>query len=211
MIRFRVMSSAWRLVIFKCSATSSAVTNGSGVMLFILRLSALRVRFHLARTRHKPHLVATRFLNSHWETPNTSRLHDVQNDRLTLVEGAKGYKKSLPEIGGECAPNRTRECRIVEPDRVRVFANAETAKAYNLACHGLQSGAAVCGNVGALSTETPDTHSEAFRLLAAASEQDLAAANRRFDLVKRRLAGEELAHFVPARTMRLWVGRYRVG
>ena len=39
---------------------------------------------------------------------------------------------------------------------------------------------------------------------------DLAAANRHFDLVKRRLAGEELTYAVPARTMRLWIAHYRL-
>ena len=53
-------------------------------------------------------------------------------------------------------------------------------------------------------------HSEAFHLLASASEQDLVAANRRFDLVKRHLGGEKAPHSIPARTLRLWVAQYRL-
>jgi hypothetical protein len=93
MSRFRVISSAWRRVIFRCSAMSSAVTNGSGVMLFVFRLPAFRARSHLARIRHKSHLVA-RFLNSHWEPP-------------TIFSG------STPEIGGDWPPRRTQKCRMI--------------------------------------------------------------------------------------------------
>ena len=46
----------------------------------------------------------------------------------------------------------------------------------------------IIGAASAPHGETLNIHGEAFRLLAAASEKDLAAANRRFDLVKRRLA-----------------------
>jgi putative transposase len=103
-----------------------------------------------------------------------------------------------------------RAAPIAEPDRVRVFANAESAKAYHLAHCGLNNSAAISGAAVGPHAETLNKHSEAFRLLAAASEQDLAAANRRFDLVKRRIAGQELPHSVPARTMRLWVAQYRL-
>src|SRR5271157_1465446 len=117
MIRLRVISSAWRRVIFRCLAMSSAVTNGSGVMVYILRLSALRARFHPARTRHKPHCVPTRFLNSHGERPNTSRLHDVQNDRLTLVERTKGYKNHSLKSAVNAGTNPDAEMpgRLVRP------------------------------------------------------------------------------------------------
>ncbi len=54
------------------------------------------------------------------------------------------------------------------------------------------------------------SHGEAFRLLAAASEQDLIAANRRFDLVKRHLEGERAHASVPARTLRFWMAQYRL-
>lgn len=98
---------------------------------------------------------------------------------------------------------------IVEPERVRVFANAEIATAYQLACHESKKAVATCGHIGGPSAQAPTAHSEAFRLLASASEQNLAAANRRFDLVKRHLAGEKTPHSIPARTLRLWVAQYR--
>jgi hypothetical protein len=99
---------------------------------------------------------------------------------------------------------------IVEPDKVRVFANAEVATAYQLACHELKERVATCGRIGGPSAQAPDAHSEAFQLLATASEQDLVAANRRFELVKRHLAGEKAPHSIPARTLRLWVAQYRL-
>jgi hypothetical protein len=49
--------------------------------------------------------------------------------------------------------------------------------------------------IGAQSDQAPDARGEAFRLLAGASEQDLIAANRRFDLVKRQLRGESAAFY----------------
>ena len=99
---------------------------------------------------------------------------------------------------------------IAEPDRVRLFANAEIAEAYALAHHGSDNSEAIYGAASGPHGETLNIHSEVFRLLAAASKNDLAAANRRFNLVKRRLAGEELTHSVPARTMRLWIAQYRL-
>jgi len=99
---------------------------------------------------------------------------------------------------------------IIEPDQVHVFANAEVATAYQLACHELKERVANCGRIGGPSAQAPDVHSEAFQLLATASEQDLVAANRRFDLVKRHLAGEKAPHSIPARTLRLWVAQYRL-
>jgi len=99
---------------------------------------------------------------------------------------------------------------IVEPDQVRVFVNAEVATAYQLACHELKERVANCGRIGGPSAQAPVAHSEAFHLLATASEQDLVAANRRFDLVKRHLAGEKAPHSIPARTLRLWAAQYRL-
>src|SRR5664279_6436460 len=99
---------------------------------------------------------------------------------------------------------------IVEPDKVRVFANAEVATAYQLACHELKERVATCGRIGGPSAQAPDAHSEAFQLLATASEQDLVAANRRFELVKCHLAGKKTPHSIPARTLRLWVAQYRL-
>ena len=51
-------------------------------------------------------------------------------------------------------------------------------------------------------------HGDAFRLLAGASEQDLIAANRRYDLVKRHLGGEKAPLHIPARTLRFWIAQY---
>lgn len=99
---------------------------------------------------------------------------------------------------------------IAEPDRVRVFANVEIAKAYDLARHRINNDTAICGAAGGPYADSLNIHNEAFRPLATASEEDLATANRRFDLVKRHLAGEELPHSVSARTMRLWVAKYRL-
>lgn len=98
---------------------------------------------------------------------------------------------------------------LAEPDRVRLFANTEIAEAYALAHHESDNCAAIYRAAGG-PRETPNIHSEAFELLAAASEKDLAAANWRFDLVKRSLSGEELTHSVPARTMRFWIAQYRL-
>ena len=99
---------------------------------------------------------------------------------------------------------------IVEPAQVRVFANAETAGAYQRACRELDESVAIRGRIGAQPDQAPDAHGEAFRLLAGASEQDLIAANRRFDLVQRRLGGEKAPHSIPARTLRFWVAQYRL-
>jgi hypothetical protein len=98
---------------------------------------------------------------------------------------------------------------IVEPEHVRVFANAETAGAYERACP--EAGKSVVrGGVGAGSDEMPAVHGKAFQLLAAASEQDLIEANRRFDFVTRYLGGEKEPDAIPARTLRFWIAQYRV-
>jgi hypothetical protein len=98
---------------------------------------------------------------------------------------------------------------IVEPEQVRVFANAETAGAYHRAHREMEDSVTARGRIGALSDQVPDAHGEAFRLLAGASEQDLITANRRFDFVKR-LEGEKPPHSIPARTLRLWIAQYRL-
>jgi hypothetical protein len=74
---------------------------------------------------------------------------------------------------------------LIEPEQVRVFANSETAGAYQRACRDVGEDAPVGGRVGARSNQASDMHGDAFRLLAGASAQDLIAANRRFDLVRR--------------------------
>jgi len=99
---------------------------------------------------------------------------------------------------------------IAEPEQVRVFANAETAGAYQRARRELEESVATRGRIGARPDQAPDAHGEAFLLLAGASEQDLIAANRRFDLVKRHLGGEKAPHSIPARTLRSWIAHYRL-
>ena len=51
--------------------------------------------------------------------------------------------------------------------------------------------------------------SEADLLLAAASEEDLAVANRRFELVKQYIEGGRQTCSTPSRTLRLWTAQYR--
>jgi transposase InsO family protein len=94
---------------------------------------------------------------------------------------------------------------IVEPERVRVFASAEIAAAYQRACLDVEHPAK--GN-GIPPSEA--AHGEAFRLLTAASEQDLKTANERFRHVKRHLDGELNSPAVPGRTLHSWLARYRL-
>ena len=67
-------------------------------------------------------------------------------------------------------------------------------------------------SVGTSGTKTSlvPAHGEAFRLLTAASEQELKVANERFDVVKRHMEGEVAPAAVPARTLRSWLARYRL-
>ena len=88
---------------------------------------------------------------------------------------------------------------IAEPQRVRVFANAEAASAYP---H-------VCATPGE-STLPAKAHGEAFRILAAASEGDLKIANERFSLVKCHLEDCAVPMTIPARTLRSWLAQYRI-
>jgi hypothetical protein len=94
---------------------------------------------------------------------------------------------------------------LAEPEKVRVFSSAEAAAAYRHACQALEIPSASDRTVLPPSV----AHSEAFRLLASASEQDLKTARERFDAVKRRLDGESTLA-VPARTLRSWLAAYRL-
>jgi putative transposase len=130
-----------------------------------------------------------------------------------LLERAGGVAKTdeiylLIAIGGVYVDLSV--AAIVEPEQVRVFANAETAGAYQRACRESEESVTIRGGIGTSSDQAPDAHGEAFRLLAAASERDLIAANRRFDLVKRHLGGEKASHSIPARTLRFWIAQYRL-
>jgi transposase InsO family protein len=100
---------------------------------------------------------------------------------------------------------------IAEPDKVHIFTNAEMATAYQLACNGLKPVKPIWEQVNSPQAQEPEAHGEAFQLLAAASEEDLATANHRFNLVKAHLAGEKTPNPIPARTVRLWAARYRLG
>jgi hypothetical protein len=70
--------------------------------------------------------------------------------------------------------------------------------AHQHACPDLRRSVGTSGNA----TSLVQAHGEAFRLLTAASEQELKVANERFDLVKRYLDGELAPAAVPARTLR---------
>ena len=95
---------------------------------------------------------------------------------------------------------------MVEPELVRVFANPDTAVAHQHACPDLQRSVGTRGTTSSL----VQAHGEAFRLLTAASEQELKVANERFDLVKRHMEGEVAPTVVPARTLRSWLAQYRL-
>lgn len=95
---------------------------------------------------------------------------------------------------------------IVEPERVRIFANAVIAAAYQRACPDLEHPA---GRNGAM-TRPEAVPGKAFRLLTQASEQDLKTANKRFHYVKGHLDGEPISPAVPGRTLRFWLARYRL-
>ena len=78
---------------------------------------------------------------------------------------------------------------IAEPERVRIFTTAKMAAANEAVSRETCEGIRV-RSIGGPFCESPDVHSEAFLLLAAAGEPDLIAiANRRFDIVNRHLAG----------------------
>ena len=97
---------------------------------------------------------------------------------------------------------------LAEPDRVRLFPTAEMAAAYE------RVGSEAHGSAESSSTFERQDHSsgsrsEAYLLLAAASEGDLAVANRRFELVKQYIKGDRQTCSTPPRTLRLWMAQYR--
>jgi hypothetical protein len=100
-----------------------------------------------------------------------------------------------------------RAAAIAEPDQVQVFANAEMAAAYQRANGHGEASRDPCRMTG-LTAPDAAVNNEAFRVLAGATEEDLKTANRRFDVVKRHLEGDE-ADAIPGRTLRLWVAQYR--
>jgi hypothetical protein len=117
-----------------------------------------------------------------------------------LLEQAKGVNRDdifLLIAAGEIYVD-LRAAPIAEPQQVRVLANVEAASAYP--------------HLGAGSDETTlpaKPHGEAFRLMAAARQDDLKIANERFSIVKCHLEGEAVPVSIPARTLRSWLAQYR--
>src|SRR5216683_4764675 len=97
---------------------------------------------------------------------------------------------------------------IAEPERVHIFTTAEMAAACEVVSHEACEGIRV-RSIDGQGCESPNVHSEAFLLLAAASELDLAIANRRFDIVRQHLAEDRPSCSTPARTLRFWMAQYR--
>ena len=97
---------------------------------------------------------------------------------------------------------------IAEPERVHIYGNAELAAAYKFTCIEDATGSAIHG-CGRRHPPSPNVHSEAFVLLAAASDRDLSIANLRFEIVRQHLAGDKPTSPMPARTLRLWMAQYR--
>jgi transposase InsO family protein len=126
-----------------------------------------------------------------------------------LLERAKGVAKRddiyLLIASGEIYVDLG-AAAMVEPERVRVFANPDTAAAHQHASLDLQRSVGTSGT----RTSRVQANGEAFRLLTAASEQELKVANERFELVKRHMEGEAAPTAVPARTLRLWLAQYRL-
>ena len=98
---------------------------------------------------------------------------------------------------------------IAEPDKVHIFANKETAIGYRLISDQLKPRGPTIEHANSQQSQVLEGRGEAFQLLAGASEQDLAIANQRFNVVKSYLA-DKTPSSVPARTVRLWVAQYRV-
>ncbi len=97
---------------------------------------------------------------------------------------------------------------LAEPERVHVFLTSEMAAACEIVCRQACVGSDIRRNDGRPS-ESRDVRSEAFLVLAAASERDLAIANQRFDIVRQHLAGGSPSCSTPTRTLRLWTAQYR--
>ena len=97
---------------------------------------------------------------------------------------------------------------LAEPAHVRLFANARAAAEYRDTSRELE-GVGDCRGISGLTAEASGERSEAFRLLAMASERDLAVANRRFAIVTNRLERGTEPCPTPERTVRRWIAKYR--
>jgi len=95
---------------------------------------------------------------------------------------------------------------LAEPERVHVFLTSEIAAVFEFVCHDACMGNDLRRN-DRVPYESSELRSEALLLLSAASEQDLAIANRRFAMVRQHLAGD--SYSTPARTLRLWTAQYK--
>lgn len=91
---------------------------------------------------------------------------------------------------------------IAEPGRVHVYVDEQAATVHQEVPSAPHTDPRKRGR-----TEVP--HDEVFPLLAAASERDLEAANRRFAIVKQHLEGVAEQPPISERTLRYWVARYR--
>jgi hypothetical protein len=101
------------------------------------------------------------------------------------------------------------EVVLAEPVHVRLFANAKVAAEYRETSGELEEGVGNRRLISGLSAEATAAHGEAFQLLAMASEQDLAVANRHFAIVRNRLEHGTEPCFTPERTLRRWIAQYR--
>lgn len=130
---------------------------------------------------------------------------------LDLLERVRGVVESdviySLIASGEVYVNLS-EIVLAEPAHVRLFASAKVA-AEDRETSGELEGVGNCGRVSGLSADASGAHGEAFRLLAMASERDLAVANRRFAIVKNYLEAGAEQCLIPARTLRRWIAQYR--
>jgi transposase InsO family protein len=110
--------------------------------------------------------------------------------------------------GGELYVNLS-QVVLAEPAHVRLFANAKIAAEYGEATRAPEESVSNRRRISGLTAEASSAQSEAFRLLATASERDLAVANQRFGIVKSRLEEGEEPCLVPERTLRRWIAQYR--
>ena len=98
---------------------------------------------------------------------------------------------------------------LAEPAHVRLFDNARVAAEYGDTSRELEEGVGNCRGISGLPAEALGANGEAFRLLAMASERDLAVANRRFAIVTNRLERGTEPCLTPERTVRRWIAQYR--
>ncbi|SRR6266508_2792493 len=119
----------------------------------------------------------------------------VQLDDLVMQMG----ETCIDDIYTLIATNRLyvdlRAAPLAEPERVRLFRDADIARA--------------CTLVGAQPTTVPSVRTEAYEQLARASPTDLREANRRYAIIATILTGMAAEPgAVPDRTIRRWLARW---